>query len=455
VARALFMLLSLSILYGAEERVTVFRSGPFEVYAQAGDKAGREVLNRLEQFRHVFGAVLGKDDLHAIWPVRITVVKPAKGQTLPGDITLKRDIYLATVEAGTPFSRFFYIDLAKIFLNANAGPLTDSLDNGLLTLYSTIQINGTRVTLGALPPAAERTRDWARMHMLSVSPEYSGKLRVLLANLQRGVEPEPAYRNAFEKTPAEIEKQLDAYMQAGQYGTTQLSGKPISPERDFKAGLPEPVVPGAKSALDLLEARDFKGAAALNPRWAEPVFQMAEWETDPPAKAELLKKAIALEPRNKIYRAALAAALSSNKRAIDDAKRYKEEQSRLELERLREEALRRIRLAEMKANEGKVPVDPSKVQEWWDPDKASGQVKGTLQRIDCISGMARLHILPPGAKPVQLLVRDPRKIVLQGGGVTTLGCGVQKPAPSVTVQYVPKPDSKMGTAGDAALVEFQ
>ena len=36
----------------------------------------------------------------------------------------------------------------------------------------------------------------------------------------------------------------------------------------------------------------------------------------------------------------------------------------------------------------------------------------------------------------------------------TLGCGVQKPR-RVTVGYFPKPNAKLGTAGEVATIEFQ
>jgi hypothetical protein len=245
-------------------------------------------------------------------------------------------------------------------------------------------------------------------------------------------------------------------MKAGQYGTTPLSGRPISPERDFHPRpLPQPAATGAKSAIDLLEARDLAGAAKANPRWGEPYYQMAQDESDPEKKFEYVRKAIALEPRNPKFREDQAKALESNKRAIEDLKRFTAEEERRHVEDLRQQALRRIRVAEMKANEGTTPVDPGKVQEWWDGPKPSGKVTGVLQRVDCTGGKLRLVVQAPGAKPILLLVRDPKQIVIQGGGATSLGCGVQKPVRDVTVDYFPKPDPKLGTAGDAAVIEFR
>ena len=69
----------------------------------------------------------------------------------------------------------------------NAGPLPISIDTGLPQLFSTLKVEGTHVTLGAKP--VHTTRDWARLHLLSVDPAFSGRLRVLIKNLQLGVDP--------------------------------------------------------------------------------------------------------------------------------------------------------------------------------------------------------------------------------------------------------------------------
>ena len=79
-------------------------------------------------------------------------------------------------------------------------------------MFSTIEVNGIRTTLGRPVPAAERTKDWALVDMLATEPEYYGKLRVIIYNLRRGVDAEAAYRNAVAKTPAEIAKLADQFL---------------------------------------------------------------------------------------------------------------------------------------------------------------------------------------------------------------------------------------------------
>ena len=69
--------------------------------------------------------------------------------------------------------------------------------------------------------------------MLSVHPDYSGKLRVLLGNLGRGVDTDVAYNNAFQKSAEEIERDLDRYIEAGKFDTVPVSGRAISAQRQF------------------------------------------------------------------------------------------------------------------------------------------------------------------------------------------------------------------------------
>ena len=58
--RTLFLALAL-ISSAAADRWLLVRSGPFEIYSSAGDRAARERLNALEQFREAPGATLASE----------------------------------------------------------------------------------------------------------------------------------------------------------------------------------------------------------------------------------------------------------------------------------------------------------------------------------------------------------------------------------------------------------
>jgi hypothetical protein len=215
--------------------------------------------------------------------------------------------------------------------------------------------------------------------MLTVDPAYNGRLRVLLGNLQKGMDAEPAYKNAFEKTPQQVDEQLNEYIQQGKYETTPLSGRPLDRTRQFyakipdpfhvalaqadvllahntpgyreaytallnqKAGAPEPheglgnfeaaVKADSKNARTYLELGKqtsdaaqkkaaFAKASLLNPRWAEPFVLQAEAETVPFRKVPLLKTATQLAPRNASYWRMLAEAQEATSQFADAGKSW-------------------------------------------------------------------------------------------------------------------------------------
>ncbi|HEX4229938.1 MAG TPA: cell envelope integrity protein TolA [Bryobacteraceae bacterium] len=224
-----------------------------------------------------------------------------------------------------------------------------------------------------------------------------------------------------------------------------------------------------------------KKAAIFNPRWAEPILGEAQVAADTKDYEELLKQAVKLEPRSaetwqllaqaQLVNGHVAQAQGSWLRAEDaatsDAARAKIHQRRLDFEGKRldaEEAARRherdaakaddqqarnaeedrIRQAEEKANAaldaqagGEAPTD---VVPWWN-DKSGITLKGTLTRVDCLSGRDRLWITGTDGKSIALLLRNP-------SGFPRLACGPGHPPRNITLGYSPHPDRASGTAGE-------
>lgn len=356
----------------ADDHWVEAKSGPFEVMSDAGERAVRDKLQYLEQFREALGVTIGKTDLQLAWPMRVLVFK--KTPAASGPIALGRNALMLGIAESASFSRQNLKELARLLLDQNTTRLPGSIEKGLIELFSTLEVNGTHITLGAAVPAAERDRDWARMHLLTVMPDYFGRTRVLIHNLEQGPDFDAAYRNAYEKSQAQIEQQLDAYMQAGTYGTTSVPGRALSPTRDIRpvsidgddakvaiadllladgspqAGAAYLALHGAAAAeglalialkehkngeartllasaiesksdsarawfeLGVLESdrakaeKDLLKAGELNPKWGEPAFRLAQLEEDPGRKAVYLKKAASLAPRNIDYWQALAKA---------------------------------------------------------------------------------------------------------------------------------------------------
>ncbi len=221
----------------AESHWVQFRTGPFELYTDAGGKPGREVLGWFDQSRYVLGYMLGNPDLQTSRPVRILLFKNAKERAeYPATATILdgRDRWDILLTADAPVPREVFRECARLFLENNTGRMPDAIERGIADLLSTIQVKGTLVTLGSPVPPGERNRDWARMQLFATNPDYYAKLRILLYNLQKGADEDPAYLNAFGKSRADMEKEVDQHMAAGNYQTALVDAKALSVERDYK-----------------------------------------------------------------------------------------------------------------------------------------------------------------------------------------------------------------------------
>lgn len=241
--RRVVLLALLPWIAAADTRWVQFRSGPFELYSDANPKSARESLGGFDQLRWVLGYMLGNPDPQTARPVRVLLFKSAgERQNYPflPPVLDGRDRFYILLAAGVPIPPETLRECARLFLESNTGRMPAAIERGIAEMLSTIQVNGTHVVLGAPPPASERTRDWARLQLFATNPDYYAKLRILLFNLQKGADEDPAYRNAFGKSRTEMEKEVDQHMAAGNFQTSAVDGKPLSVERDYKE---QPLLP--------------------------------------------------------------------------------------------------------------------------------------------------------------------------------------------------------------------
>jgi hypothetical protein len=209
-------------------------------------------------------------------------------------------------------------------------------------------------------------------------------------------------------------------------------------------------------------------------------------------RIKFLKNATKLEPRNASYWRTLAEAdiaahdyadagkawAGALRAAADDAERARMIKARSEVEEkrvdyqaaerkrkaaekereiqnLKNAALQRIREKEAETNrslaEGKPPMT-GQVVPYWEGPEPKGKVTGVLVRVECLGKQARLIIQGEDKKLTRLLVPDTSQLLVVASDA--LPCGDQRPPRKVTVAYFPKPDAKMGTAGEAARVDF-
>ena len=229
--RRLALLALIPALLAADDHFVKFVSGPFEVFTDAGARAGRQALVPLEEFRWALGQMLGEMDLETAQPIRVFVLKNTRGWTTATPVAEGRNTYVVVLDEKTAPGPALYSALTRLFLDSNTGRMPDSFEHGLISFFSTLQVSGIRITAGAPPPQPDL--DWARVHLLAVDPQYYGKLRVLLYNLRKGVDGDPAYRNAFGKSAAAIEAEVKQHLAAGNFQTTELPNRALS-ERDFE-----------------------------------------------------------------------------------------------------------------------------------------------------------------------------------------------------------------------------
>jgi hypothetical protein len=246
----------------AEDRWEAVKSGPFEVYTTGSDKIAREKLMYLEQFRETLRVITGKPEMRLVWPVRVLVFKNAKQMpAAAAPFALGRDARMLAVAESADFSRESLKELARILLYENTNRLPQQIEDGLIELLSTLEVNLTHVTLGTPVPEAERSHGWAFMQLVTVNPDYSGRSRVMISNLEQSGDFEAACRNAFEKSLAQLNQQADAYLKSGTFATTSVSARALSPTRDFKLAQLEADA-GKVAMADLLLAGGSDQAAA-------------------------------------------------------------------------------------------------------------------------------------------------------------------------------------------------
>jgi hypothetical protein len=247
----LFLIALLPLILTAEDRWIGLKSGQFEVLSNAGDKGARDKLMYLEQFREALRVITGKQEMRMVWPVRVLVLKNAPAVNAP--FAVARDARMMAVPDAGAFSRDSLKEFARILLYENTTRLPQQVEEGLIELVSTLEVSGTRITLGAPVPEAERSHGWALMQLVTVNPDYRGRSRVMISNLEQSGDFEAACRNAFEKSAKQIEQQADEYLKSGSFQTAPVSGRALSLVRDFKVEQLDPDQPQVAMA-DLLLA---------------------------------------------------------------------------------------------------------------------------------------------------------------------------------------------------------
>lgn len=205
-------------------------------------------------------------------------------------------------------------------------------------------------------------------------------------------------------------------------------------------------------------ARNLQKAVTLNPSFAEAHFMlgtMLSRENRHGEAAEHLRRAASILPRQAYFWHALALAyyhLGQRESARWAAYRALQAAATEQEAQMAQAALRLI--------DAKPPPPPDNrpevtTPESWQPKRGDSHAEGTLRRIDCLGQSARFYVGTEG-KTLSLFVRNPGDVLLRNLTSMTFEfrCGPQKPLP-VAVEYLAKPDPKLGTDGELVAIEFR
>jgi hypothetical protein len=128
------------------EKWTAYRNAPFTVYTNAGEKEATEALVTIAQLRHTLSEKFGTE-VNPVWPLAVV---QRKNNAEIGTVRLGRDGYLLTLPAG-PVPVPAMELLALLLLRENTAPFDTAIERGVARAFSTLEVHGPRVTLGAAP----------------------------------------------------------------------------------------------------------------------------------------------------------------------------------------------------------------------------------------------------------------------------------------------------------------
>lgn len=160
-----FTALCITKLWGSSgsEWVEV-RSTNFSVVTDAGEKRGREVAQRFEQMRAIFGSLILHEHVNIAVPLQIIAFRNqnefkqfaplwhGKPVRLAGLYQMgeDRNFILLDLSSENPYQTVFH-EYAHLLLNGNYPPTQPWFDEGFAEYYASITIQGNKVEVGRAP----------------------------------------------------------------------------------------------------------------------------------------------------------------------------------------------------------------------------------------------------------------------------------------------------------------
>jgi len=264
---AVALILAAGVVW-ADEWVRL-ESEHFELYTNAGERAGRQALDKFEQIRQVFQEA-GAGSKQSPMPVRVYLFRSARDfrPHKRGEATLgfyqggaERN-YIAMQAAGEETYRVVFHEYVHLVLNHTSPRLPQWLEEGIADLYSTLEADGERLRIGkpvarhvetlrqkkwleaerlavvnhSSPEYNERNRasvfyaqSWALAHMLNLTRGYRDRFARFVQLLREGSPQGAALEEAFGKSMAEAMQDLRAYVAARRFPTAEVAWEAREP----------------------------------------------------------------------------------------------------------------------------------------------------------------------------------------------------------------------------------
>lgn len=255
------ILAAASCAHAAEAHWVKIQSPHFTVFTDASEKQGREVALRFEQMRAVFGVLFSKVKVQDSQPnyiiafrhnkdfKQISPVWKGAAENLAGWFQPSQGItYIALDLSSQGKWNTIFHEYSHALLNANVPPMPPWFDEGFAEYFSTVNVVGKDIEVGALPesvpyvlnqskwlPIADLfsvdhssadynesnrqgifyAESWLAMHYLWFDRSRTAATIKYLQFREAGVPVADAIRKAYGVEPRELDKQLGTYFRTG------------------------------------------------------------------------------------------------------------------------------------------------------------------------------------------------------------------------------------------------
>ncbi len=247
----------------AAQQWTEVRSQHFSLITDAGEKRGREVLERFEQMRAAFGVLLVRGKVNIPVPVQIVAFSGGKQMRPYAPLFDSKPVELSGFFQAGEDRHFIVLDLssearwemvwheyAHLLINGNLPPTALWYDEGFAEYSSSLRLTGKTIEFGLVPERSIRVlqqypwlklldlfavshddktyntgdhrsvfyaQSWITVHYLMAHQMFPQLGQYLDLVGKRGLSPADAVRQAFQMDAEQLQRKIREYFSGGRY----------------------------------------------------------------------------------------------------------------------------------------------------------------------------------------------------------------------------------------------